>query len=124
MSYRTSMSAYQIDVKIPLQDIRWLIDKFYQVVFTNITDNTATVVLYLSWEEDSDGLKGRRKDGYIILCTEQNGDYKNSEDGGLSEILERYKGCGIIETTGESGDDHEIVKYTNGVVRKGKVVFD
>ena len=118
MSYTTYMEASEIDVKIPLKDIEKLIKENYLVTFVS-----GRVTIALEWEEDGGYLEGNIKDDYIILEKEQSGTFKNSSDNGLSDILERYKGNGIIKTTGEDGEQ-EIFKYKQGIRIKGKIIFE
>ena len=118
MSYTTYMEASEIDVKIPLKDIEKLVKENYLVTFVS-----GRVTIALEWEEDRGYLEGNIKDDYIILEKEQGGTFKNSSDNGLSDILERYKGNGIIKTTGEDGEQ-EIFKYKQGIRIKGKIIFE
>lgn len=121
MSYVVKMSASEIDVKIPINRIRWLFDTFYHVDITS--DKVRSVELEYIWEEDSEPITGTIIGNNIVIDKEQCGRFKNSGDGGLSLILREFNGNGIIEETGEDGD-FGIFKFRNGKQLKGKVVFE
>lgn len=124
MSYVTKMNAKEIDCLIPLNDIEWVINNFWIVEFETETEIKNRVRIIKAWEEDESEIKGILSEKQIVLDAKQSGSFKNSSDGGLSELLERYKGSGIIETSGEERGDHEILKYEKGNYKRGKVVYD
>jgi len=113
------MEAREIECKIPLSEIDFLLKDWWRIIFEH-----GRVFLELSWEEDKDTINGKLGDGFILLDKEKQGTFKNSDDGGLSQLLEKFKGSGIIETSGEETDDHDIYKYNKGKKVKGKVVFE
>lgn len=125
MSYIVSMDAEGVEAKIPLADIEWLTKKFFYVNFQDADgDGEHKVEIAQEWEEDQPKITGKLVNGYIVLDEEQSGSFKNSHDGGLTTILEKYKGSGILTFDGEEAGDHTVEKYEKGVVKKGKVVFD
>ena len=123
MSYTTNMSAKEIDCLIPLKDIEWVI-KNYWIVDFETEEGKTRVVIVQHLEEDEDSIKGMLYEKHIVLDAKQSGSFKNSSDGGLSDLLEKFQGSGIIETSGEESGDYEICKYKNGKQLKGKIVFD
>jgi len=119
MSYATTMEGTNIDVKIPLSEIKWLTENFEE----GVSLSKEEVNLVMSWEEDNALINGKLEGNEIILNKEQRGTFKNSSDGGLALILEKFNGSGEIREVGEDGETN-FVKYENGQEKKGKVVFE
>ena len=128
MSYTVVMSAEDIDCKINLLEMPKLVEHFESISITeesNVTKYPRKVIgLTLEWEEDDAEIEGVIEGDTIILNKEQQGSFKNSSDGGLAWLLETYKGSGIITESGEDAEDTSVYKYINGIMKKGRVVFD
>ena len=122
MSYDTKMDGTEIDLKIPLTELASLVKTFYQICVTD-EDDKREVGLCLYWEEDNDDLRGYVVDDFIVLNPKQSGTFKHSVDGGLGDLLEKYKGSGTLELVGEDGEvDH--IKYVDGKGKEGKLVYE
>lgn len=122
MAHAVKMDGTDIDLKIPLSELASLVKTFYQVCVTD-EDNNREVGLYIAWEEDGGGLIGYLVDDVIVFNRKQSGTFKNSLDGGLGDLLEKYNGSGTLELVGEDGEvDH--IKYVDGKGKEGKVVYE
>ena len=122
MAHAVKMDGTDIDLKIPLSELASLVKTFYQVCVTDEGDKRE-VALYLHAEEDGDGLIGYLENDFIVFNRKQSGTFKGSQDGGLGDLLEKYKGSGTLELVGEDGEvDH--IKYVDGKGKEGKVVYE
>lgn len=127
MPYRSHYTTKDIEVKIPLHEIDWLITKFHFVRFDKDWSNGGTKVsLAADGSEDHTTLDGKLINGFIILDKEQSGGLTNADEGdnGLGLILTRFKGSGTVERQGEETGDNSVEKYEKGVIKIGKVVFE
>lgn len=128
MAYTTNQNCREIDVRIPLtaENIEKLINETGGISIDKDYGGSGRL-------SDSDGflvkigggeyyLEGRYKNGIITLNKEQDGSYCNC-DSGMEYILKTFKGSGTIEETGEDGE-HDIVMFTEGKRKTGRVVFD
>lgn len=118
MSYSITMDAQEVECKIPLTEISKIRKQFEEIEI-----NKDHIKFIYEYEEDDGSIVGKIVNGMIILDTDQHGSFKNSSDGGISILLSDYKGNGLITLTGEEGEQ-SIYKYTDGVSKQGKVVFD
>jgi hypothetical protein len=113
------MHAEDVECYIPSADICVLTKMFEKI---KINKNGKVSFIY-AWEEDCGEITGTLEKENIILDSCQSGTFKNSSDGGLSILLEKYKGDGIIRESGEDGES-SVCKYVKGVEKKGKVMFE
>lgn len=120
MSYAITMNAEDVNCKIPLCDIPKLQKEYEEVKFCKNNQ----IELIFDWEEDGGCITGKIIENEIILDSEQHGIFRRSSDGGLSSLLEDYKGDGMITECGEEGDGSDVTKYVKGVKKKGRIVFD
>lgn len=125
MTDAIDMKGTDIDVIIPLTELPRLVNEFYKITIIQLYEyeKQHRITLHLTWEEDSEGIRGYIKDDVISLDKEQYGTLKNSECGGLGSLLKRYIGNGTIQTTSENGEV-EVTKYVNGNPKQGKMVFE
>lgn len=133
MSYTVHMSAKNVRCLIPPDSLMWLAERFWSVQILKegrryTSKERTKLLLDYEWEEEQDAIIGfletnRIGEYYFVLEPEQSGNFKNSSDGGLSILLKEFEGNGIIEETGEDGEQ-EVYKYEHGKKKKGKVVFD
>lgn len=118
MSYAITMDAEKIKCRIPTSELPNLIKEFKDVEIRG-----REIAFTLQWEEDGEPIRGTIEGDEIVLDPEQHGTYKNSSDGGLELLLERYKGSGIVTETGED-DEQSVYKFTDGIQKKGKITFE
>jgi hypothetical protein len=128
MSYTVIMSAEKVDCKISLLEIPKLVEHFESISITTeeshgVKNPKKIISLTFEWEEDDGNITGVIEGDTIILDSEQQGAFNNSSDGGLSWLLETYKGDGVITESGEDSDTN-VYKYTKGSIKKGRVVFE
>ena len=130
MSYTVNMEAEKVNLKIPISELPKLVKQFGLVRIVNSDfpseegeEGEKNVSLEQDWEEDDLALEGKLIGDMIVFNSEQHGIFKNSSDGGLGWLLEKYKGSGEVKEVGEDGEA-EFTKYVDGKAKKGKVVFE
>jgi hypothetical protein len=118
MSYAVRMNGEDISCKIPMNELSKLKKEFEAIEIKG-----REIAFTFEWEEDEAQIRGTIEREEIILDPHQHGTFKNSSDGGLEILLTRYNGSGIVSETGEEGEEI-VYKYSNGIRKKGKIVFD